>query len=63
VLLLSGESDPFARIDLLRDAVTTLPDAELVTYPKVGHGLAPVLDDSLDRVAAFLHERLGLATG
>lgn len=61
VLLLSGESDPFARIDLLRAAVETLPDAELVTYPKVGHGLAPVLDDALDRVAAFLREHLGPA--
>lgn len=54
VLLLSGESDPFARIELLRTAVTHLPDAELVTYPGVGHGLKPVLDDALDRVAAFL---------
>jgi predicted alpha/beta-hydrolase family hydrolase len=55
VLLLSGESDPFARIELLRSAVTTFGGpAELVTYPKVGHGVGPVLDDALDRVAAFL---------
>jgi predicted alpha/beta-hydrolase family hydrolase len=54
VLLLSGESDPFARIGLLRDAVRRLPDAELVTYPKLGHTLKPVLDDALDRVSAFL---------
>lgn len=54
VLLLSGESDPFARVELLRDAVHRIPDAELVTYAGVGHGLAPVLDDALDRVAAFL---------
>src|ERR671919_933240 len=42
VLLLSGESDPFARIDLLRAAVKDRlreTDAELVTYPGVGHGL------------------------
>lgn len=58
VLLLSGESDPFARIDLLRAAVPTLPDATLVTYPRLGHGLRPVLDDALDRVAAFLRERV-----
>lgn len=57
VLLLSGESDPFARIDLLRAAVGSLPDAELVTYPRLGHGLAPVLDDALDRVARFLAAR------
>jgi predicted alpha/beta-hydrolase family hydrolase len=55
VLLLSGESDPFAKIDLLRAAVPRLGGpAELVTYPRLGHGLKPVLDDVLDRVAAFL---------
>ena len=54
VLLLSGEGDPFARIDLLRATVPTLPRATLVTYPRLGHGLGPVLDDALDRVAAFL---------
>jgi predicted alpha/beta-hydrolase family hydrolase len=54
VLLLSGESDPFARIDLLRAAVPLLPNAQLVTYPRLGHTLKPVLSDVLDRVAAFL---------
>ena len=54
VLLLSGESDPFAKIDLLRSAVGLLPNAELVTWPKLGHTLRPVLDEALDRVAAFL---------
>jgi predicted alpha/beta-hydrolase family hydrolase len=55
VLLLSGESDPFARIALLRAAVPTLGGpAELVTYPKLGHTLRPVLDDVLDRTAAFI---------
>jgi predicted alpha/beta-hydrolase family hydrolase len=54
VLLLSGESDPFARIDLLRAAVPRLAHGELVTYPRLGHGLKPVLGDVLDRVAAFL---------
>lgn len=53
-LLLSGESDPFARIELLRDAVHRIRRAELVTYPRLGHTLRPVLDDVLDRVAAFL---------
>jgi predicted alpha/beta-hydrolase family hydrolase len=56
VLLLSGESDPFARIDLLREAVGRLRNAELHTWPKLGHGLAPVLDEALDRVAAFVRE-------
>jgi predicted alpha/beta-hydrolase family hydrolase len=54
VLLISGESDPFARIDLLRAAVPQLRDAELVTYPGLGHTLKPVLDDALDRTARFL---------
>jgi pimeloyl-ACP methyl ester carboxylesterase len=54
VLLLSGESDPFARIDLLQAMVPRLPNAELVTYPRLGHNLRPVLDDALDRAAAFL---------
>jgi predicted alpha/beta-hydrolase family hydrolase len=53
VLLLSGEADPFARIDLLRAAIEKLPDARLVTYPRLGHSLRAVLDDTLDRVAEF----------
>jgi predicted alpha/beta-hydrolase family hydrolase len=57
VLLLSGASDPFARIDLLHRAVEErLPSARLVTYPKVGHSLKPVLDDALDEAAAFVRE-------
>ena len=54
VLLLSGEADPFARIELLRIAVGHLERAELVTYPRLGHTLKPVLDDALDRAAAFI---------
>ena len=54
VLLLSGEADPFARIELLRAAVPLLRDAELVTYPGLGHTMKPVLEDALDRTAAFL---------
>lgn len=53
VLLLSGEADPFARLDLLRKAVGRLRQAELVTYPGVRHGIGPVLDDALDHVARF----------
>lgn len=54
VLLLSGDRDPFARIGLLREAVHRLPNAELVVYPGLGHGIGPVLEDALDRIAAFL---------
>ena len=53
VLLLSGEADPFARIELLREAVKRLPRAELVTYRGVRHGIGPVLENALDRVAAW----------
>jgi predicted alpha/beta-hydrolase family hydrolase len=56
VLLLSGESDPFARIELLRRLVGQLPQSELVTWPRLGHTLKPVLDDALDRTARFLAE-------
>jgi predicted alpha/beta-hydrolase family hydrolase len=55
-LLLSGTSDPFARIDLLEAALPALVAGRLVTYPRLGHSLKPVLDDALDRVAAFLGE-------
>jgi len=56
VLLLSGEADPFARIRLLREAVGRLVHAELVTYPRLGHTLRPVIDDVLDRTAAFVRD-------
>lgn len=57
VLLLGGEADPFARMDLLRAAVEQLPDATVRTWPRLGHGLGPVLDQALDAVVAFLRER------
>ncbi|MGH2484179.1 MAG: alpha/beta fold hydrolase, partial [Candidatus Limnocylindria bacterium] len=56
VLLLSGESDPFARIQLLREVVPRLADAQLVTYPRLGHGLNAVREDALDRIASWLKE-------
>lgn len=57
VLFLSGESDPFARIDLLHLAIEErLPSARVVTYPKVGHSLKAVLEDALDHAAAFVAE-------
>lgn len=62
-LLLSGTSDPFAKIDLLRAAVPALHDGRLVTYPRLGHSLKPVLDDALDRVGEFLRELETLGGG
>jgi len=53
VLLLSGDRDPFARIELLRDAVEQLPRHELVVYPGLRHGIGPQLEDALERIAAF----------
>jgi predicted alpha/beta-hydrolase family hydrolase len=61
-LLLSGESDPFATIGLLRESVGQLPNAELVTYPGVGHGLTRVIDDAVGRIVSFA-ARLASAAG
>jgi predicted alpha/beta-hydrolase family hydrolase len=55
-LLLSGTSDPFARVDLLEAAMPALVRGRLVTYPRLGHTLKAVMPDALDRVAAFLAE-------
>ena len=57
VLLLSGEADPFARVGLLRRAVARLADARLRTWPRIGHGLGPVLDEAMDEVAGFIEQR------
>ena len=57
VLLLSGEADPFARIDLLRSAVDRLADARLRTWPGLGHGIGPVLDQAVEEIVRFLDSR------
>lgn len=54
VLLLSGESDPFAKLPLLRREVKKLKHGKLITYPSQGHGLLPIVADVAPRVAAFL---------
>jgi len=54
VLLLSGDRDQFARIELLRRAVELLPHAELHVYPGLRHGLTAVADDVAARIAAFV---------
>ena len=59
VLLLSGDRDPFARIALLREAVRRLPVAELIVFPGVGHGIGPVFEEALDRIAAFVQATVG----
>ena len=55
-LLLSGARDPLARLGLLQDAVARIGQPQLVTWPRLGHSLAPVRDEALDRVAQFLRE-------
>ena len=54
VLLLSGESDPFARIELLRSSCRACRTPSWSPIPRLGHTLKPVLADALDRAAAFL---------
>ena len=53
-LLLSGERDPLAQLALLESAVARIPGATLALWPRLGHSLAPVRDEALDRMAAFL---------
>ena len=55
-LILEGESDPFARLDLLRAAMPLLPRGRLVTFARQGHGLLPVLDAALDAAVAWLRD-------
>jgi predicted alpha/beta-hydrolase family hydrolase len=54
VLLLTGDADPFAGVDLMRAAISALDDAEMVVYRRARHGLGESLDDALDQVAAFV---------
>ena len=55
VLMLSGESDPFARIELLRSTIAReLPGAQLVTYPGVGHSLRSITDETVGKMTEFV---------
>ena len=54
VLFMSGDRDPFARLDLLKKWVKAVPDARLEIFPGQGHGLLPVLDRALDVAAEFV---------
>jgi predicted alpha/beta-hydrolase family hydrolase len=54
VLLLSGDRDQFARIELLERSVRLLPHAELHIYPGLRHGLLAVADDVAHRIATFV---------
>lgn len=53
VLLISGDRDQFARIELLRQAVGQLPQHDLVVYPGLRHGIGPRLREALPLIADF----------
>ena len=53
-LFLSGDRDPFARIDLLREKIKLIPDARLEVFKGQGHGLLAVLDQALDVATDFI---------
>ena len=54
VLLLSGDRDPFAKIELLTESVKLLGDATLHIYPGLGHGLQSQAADVCRRIADFV---------
>jgi predicted alpha/beta-hydrolase family hydrolase len=54
VLLLCGDRDQFARLELLERSVRLLPKAQLHVYPGLRHGLQAVADDVAERIAAFV---------
>jgi predicted alpha/beta-hydrolase family hydrolase len=55
VLLLSGDRDQFARVELLQRSGRRLPRAELHLYPGLRHGLLAVADDVAQRIASFVN--------
>jgi len=57
-LFLSGDRDPFARLDLLKAKIKLISDARLEVFKGQGHGLLAVLDDALDIAADFLQKNL-----
>jgi pimeloyl-ACP methyl ester carboxylesterase len=53
-LFMSGDRDPFARIDLLKTWVKVVPDARLEIFKGQGHGLLAVLDQALNVASDFI---------
>jgi predicted alpha/beta-hydrolase family hydrolase len=54
VLVLSGDRDQFARVDLLQQSLARLQHAEVHIYPGLRHGLTSVAADVAGRIAAFV---------
>jgi uncharacterized protein len=57
-LFLSGDRDPFANIDLLKEKIKLIRHARLEVFKGQGHGLLAVLDQALDVAADFIHEKV-----
>jgi uncharacterized protein len=55
-LFLSGDRDPFANLDLLRDRIKIIKRSRLEVFAGQGHGLLKVLDRALDVASDFLRE-------
>ena len=53
-LFMSGDRDPFARIDLLKTWVKVVPNSRLEIFKGQGHGLLAVLDQALDVASDFI---------
>jgi uncharacterized protein len=53
VLVLAGDRDQFARVELLRQSVRLLADAELHVYHGSRHGLQHLAGDVARRIAEF----------
>src|SRR5438874_4351910 len=57
-LFLSGDRDPFARIELLQEKIKLIPNARLEIFKGQGHGLLAVLDQALDVATDFLSKNI-----
>jgi predicted alpha/beta-hydrolase family hydrolase len=53
-LFLSGDRDPFARVELLKQYTKLVPNSRLEIFKGQGHGLLKVLDQALDVAAEFI---------
>lgn len=57
-LFMSGDRDPFAGIELLKQKIKLIPDARLVVFKGQGHGLLAVLDEALDVATDFIQKNV-----
>ena len=57
-LFMSGDRDPFANIDLLKEKIKLIRGARLVVFEGQGHGLLNVLDQALDVATDFLQQHV-----